>query len=486
MFRATWALDLYWLVAPIQLFDPIAHRKTNRFIRYGSGYWDTQLSIKLSPLTERFEHTTTMPASVSGRRKDSRAARGKKAPSTASKAPASPVPLPAVMEASARSKQPTDSGTQKKAQVGNELIRTQNGPPSNKPNVFQFLQEGDSSSSTSENTDSDSDNDQKEEVSKTLARAQLPRDTRDTHSSYPISPESSFRASSPEQTFSVTSRDSVITDPTTSPDGSPATAYLRLANRQNLQRIAQARSRREGAHQRQSTQHTDDEDDEDRSDDSAPEDYYLNERMHYHQEKQQHQQHQHRSHTSRSYAPYTHRQKKSRDRSETSRRGPSLSPERSAGQLVKTNTSDKNNKIAKISTNEHKLSTGYALLASKLDSTIVPSTTDPKNGDRRLVPVYRRFENVNHRILLHLQDEISQLEEELQMMDEYEAKHHAAMAEKEGSERLEPGSRRLDVEAAGRYSAFHARRLELVDRLAYKVNQYSKSFLFLPFHDRID
>lgn len=72
------------------------------------------------------------------------------------------------------------------------------------------------------------------------------------------------------------------------------------------------------------------------------------------------------------------------------------------------------------------------------------------------------------------------------MMDEYEAKHHAAMAEKEGSERLEPGSRRLDVEAAGRYSAFHARRLELVDRLAYKVNQYSKSFLFLPFRDRID
>lgn len=58
------------------------------------------------------------------------------------------------------------------------------------------------------------------------------------------------------------------------------------------------------------------------------------------------------------------------------------------------------------------------------------------------------------------------------MMDEYEAKHRAAVAD--GSEHMEPASRRMDVEAAGRYSAFHARRLELVDRLAYKVNQYSK------------
>lgn len=72
------------------------------------------------------------------------------------------------------------------------------------------------------------------------------------------------------------------------------------------------------------------------------------------------------------------------------------------------------------------------------------------------------------------------------MMDEYEAKHRAAMAEKEGSEHLEPGSRRMDVEAAGRYSAFHARRLELVDRLAYKVNQYSKYLLLLPLREIID
>jgi hypothetical protein len=356
---------------------------------------------------------------------------------------------------------------QKKTQVGTELIRTQNNAPSNKPNVFQFLQEGDSSSTSSENTDSDSDDEQEQKGLKTLAEARPPRDTRDIHSSYLISPESSFRASSPEQTFSVTSRDSVVTDPTTSPDGSPATAYLRLANRQNLQKIAQARNRRDIVHQRQSPPPTDDEDDE-HSDYSAPEDYYLNERMHYHQQRQQQQQQQHRSHISR---PHAHRQRKIRDRSK-SRRESSLSPERSAGQLVKTETSDKNNKVVKTPSAEPKLTSGYALLASKLDSASPSTSADPKNGDRRLVPVYRRFENVNHRILLHLQDEISQLEEELQMMDEYEAKHRAAVAD--GSEHMEPASRRMDVEAAGRYSAFHARRLELVDRLAYKVNQYSK------------
>uniref|UniRef100_A0A093VRF7 DUF6594 domain-containing protein n=1 Tax=Talaromyces marneffei PM1 TaxID=1077442 RepID=A0A093VRF7_TALMA len=415
-----------------------------------------------------------MPASVAGRRKDSRAARNKPPPSTARKAPASAVPLPVVIEASpgVPSKPETELGMQQQTQVGTELIIMQTGAPSNKPNVFQFLQEGDSSSTSSENTDSDSDDGQEEEGLQALAQAQPPLDTRDTHSSYLISPESSFRASSPEQTFSVTSRDSVISDPTTSPDGSPATAYLRLANRQNLQKIAQARSRREVVHQRQSPPPTDDEDDEhdEHSDYSAPEDYYMNERMHYHQQKQHQQQQQHRSHTGR---PHAHRQRKIRDRSKNSRRGISLSPERSAGQLVKTEPSDKNNKVVKTPSAEPKLFSGYALLASKLDSSTSPSSTDPKNGDRRLVPVYRRFENVNHRIILHLQDEISQLEEELQMMDEYEAKHRATMVEKGGSEQMEPASRRMDVEAAGRYSAFHARRLELVDRLAYKVNQYN-------------
>lgn len=417
-----------------------------------------------------------MPTSVSGRRNGSRVARSKKPSSNPGKAPASPVPLPAVVEKSPSvpSKPQTESGIQKKTrpdtQVGAELIRTQNDTPSNKPNVFQFLQEGDSSSTSSDNTDSDSDDDgQDQEGLSALAQARPQRDTRDTHSSYLISPESSFRASSPEHTFSVTSRDSIVTDvgSTTSPDGSPATAYLRLANRQNLQKIAQARSRRDVV-QKPSPPATDDEDEE-QSDYSAPEDYYLTERMHYHQQKQQQQQQQHRSHTQR---PRAHRQRNNRDVS-GSRRRSSLSPERSAGPLVTTETRNRNNKLVKTPTAEPNLSSGYALLASKLDSSTASLSRDPKNGDRRLVPVYRRFENVNHRILLHLQDEISQLEEELQMMDEYEAKHHAAVAEKEGSEHLEPASRRMDVEA-GRYSAFHARRLELVDRLTYKVNQYSR------------
>ncbi|EED19438.1 conserved hypothetical protein [Talaromyces stipitatus ATCC 10500] len=415
-----------------------------------------------------------MSASVSSRRKGSRAARSKKPSSTPSKVPASHVPSTAVVGANpnVQLKSQTESGVQKKTrpdiQVGSELVKTQNGASSNKPNVFQFLQEGDSSSTSSDNSDSDSDdNDQDQEGLPALAQ-ERPQPDRDTHSSYLISPESSFRASSPEQTFSVTSRDSIATDggSVTSPDGSPATAYLRLVNKHNLQKAAQARSRRDAV-QRQSPHRTDDEDDG-HSDYSAPEDFYLAERMHYHQQKQQQQQQQHRSHIHR---PHVHRQRNNRDHS-GSRRGPSLSPGRSAGQLVTTETRDKNNKLVKTPTTKPRLSSGYALLASKLDSSTASPSQNPKYGDNSLIPVYRRFENMNHRILLHLQDEISQLEEELQMMDEYEAKHRASIAEKEGSEQLEPASRRMDVEA-GRYSAFHARRLELVDRLTYKVNQYN-------------
>lgn len=280
----------------------------------------------------------------------------------------------------------------------------------NKPDVFQFLQRGDSSSPSdpehreedkddeedeTEDEDSDEDSDEEERTK--------PRVVKDLPS--PVS--SSYRASSPEQTFSIASRDSISTDPglaTPSESSSPSTAYLRLAHK-HINHLRDNNSHSRGQRRRVS---------EDQQSDYAPEEYYIPSR-----------------------------------RTSSAHDGAALVP---TGR-------NKSKRIV----------SGYASLASKLDSS--------DKSISKLTPVYRRFENVNHRILLYLQDEISQMEEELQLMDEYDHER----------EEQEPASRRMDVEAARHFSGFHTRRTELLERLMYKTNQYSTppfqcfpSFFYTP------
>lgn len=104
---------------------------------------------------------------------------------------------------------------------------------------------------------------------------------------------------------------------------------------------------------------------------------------------------------------------------------------------------------------------GYDLLASYLSSSEM-------SAEDSLPPIYRRFGNLNHRILLQLQDEIVEMEEDLQHMDRADAYQRAT---KQGE--AAPASRRLDWQWRG--SELHARRLELLGRIYLKVEQYSKS-----------
>jgi hypothetical protein len=112
------------------------------------------------------------------------------------------------------------------------------------------------------------------------------------------------------------------------------------------------------------------------------------------------------------------------------------------------------------------VTSGYGLVASHLTH----STTQDKAA---FPPLYRRFESVNHRVLLHLQDEISQMEEDLHTLDEYEEMHRVATAEKEGTKPL-PASRRVDVQSQA-YSSLHYRRMDLMAALVQKTEQYSSS-----------
>lgn len=98
---------------------------------------------------------------------------------------------------------------------------------------------------------------------------------------------------------------------------------------------------------------------------------------------------------------------------------------------------------------------GYDELAAAIDS----------RGDAFLKPIYRKFETLNHRILLYLQDEISETEEELRELD-------LAITLEEQMLGNTHASRRTEAKLP---SQLQWRRLELLNRSYTKIEQYSTS-----------
>ena len=103
---------------------------------------------------------------------------------------------------------------------------------------------------------------------------------------------------------------------------------------------------------------------------------------------------------------------------------------------------------------------GYDLLASNIST----------KEDSVLKPLYRKFEMLNHRMLLYLQDEIAQMEEDLKELD-------AAIAmEDHDLGRRGPASRRSEAKLP---SQLQWHRLDLLGRSFAKVEQYSTFFVVL-------
>lgn len=103
---------------------------------------------------------------------------------------------------------------------------------------------------------------------------------------------------------------------------------------------------------------------------------------------------------------------------------------------------------------------GYDLLAARLANS--------DNAEHPFKPLYRKFARLNHRILLQLQDEISQMEEDLAGLDAADAQ-----VRRGSTGQIMPESRRLNLQWHG--SELHARRFELLGQIYVKVEQYSKS-----------
>lgn len=99
--------------------------------------------------------------------------------------------------------------------------------------------------------------------------------------------------------------------------------------------------------------------------------------------------------------------------------------------------------------------TGYELLAAKL-SGYEPSSP--------IQPIYRRFEALNHRIMLGLQDELTTLEEKLRRLDETDSESRVHL------DGYLPASRRLEAMDP---TELTDTRQQLISTIAYQLFQYN-------------
>ena len=100
---------------------------------------------------------------------------------------------------------------------------------------------------------------------------------------------------------------------------------------------------------------------------------------------------------------------------------------------------------------------GYEFIASQIDA----------RGEAVLRPIYRKFETLNNRMLLYLQDEICEMEEQLRELDDAIAQEESNGVEKRVSRRVE----------AKLPSQLQWHRMDLLGRCFAKVEQYSEYFV---------
>ncbi|KAL1846013.1 hypothetical protein Daus18300_014388 [Diaporthe australafricana] len=79
-------------------------------------------------------------------------------------------------------------------------------------------------------------------------------------------------------------------------------------------------------------------------------------------------------------------------------------------------------------------------------------------------PIYRRFKAMNHRLLLHLQDELSELEEQLHRLDTTDTQTRRLQ------NRILPASRRAEALAGGE---LQSHKTDILAKIGFKLGQYN-------------
>jgi hypothetical protein len=108
---------------------------------------------------------------------------------------------------------------------------------------------------------------------------------------------------------------------------------------------------------------------------------------------------------------------------------------------------------------------GYEALASALAA--LPSQQSHDDGNQhegQIQPMYRKFTALNHRVLLYLQDELSELEDQLRNLDAMDTQYRTT----EHSKFVVPGSRRQP-----RSAQLEGARREVLGQVGWKLSQYN-------------
>lgn len=93
------------------------------------------------------------------------------------------------------------------------------------------------------------------------------------------------------------------------------------------------------------------------------------------------------------------------------------------------------------------------------------SAAPPAEEELTIKPIYRRFEALNHRLLLHLQDELSELEEQLHRLDTTDTQTRRLQSS------ILPASRRAEFLVGGE---LQSHKTEILSKIAFKLGQYSE------------
>jgi len=98
--------------------------------------------------------------------------------------------------------------------------------------------------------------------------------------------------------------------------------------------------------------------------------------------------------------------------------------------------------------------------------TVATAITDPSKPGK---PIYRKFDDLNHRVLLHLQDELAELEESLRQLDRRIARETPI----DSNGKPLASSRRAEAWAPSDHPHYHRRYL--LGSIYVKTEQYNKA-----------
>ena len=122
--------------------------------------------------------------------------------------------------------------------------------------------------------------------------------------------------------------------------------------------------------------------------------------------------------------------------------------------------------------------TGYELLASHLSSSSISPSKETSSAPPHLTPLYRKFSHLHHRVLLHLQDELAEMEHHLRLLDEGIAQTYTVppapptdSPDPTGVPAHHPSSRRIERDISSTHPVF-ARRTLLLGEIYNKQQQY--------------